>query len=275
MTTENDFYTKNKDIDFYNFFEVKAEKLITAVYMVTNFLSDKEPMKWKLREACLSMLSEVSVLKDTNAQERSDILAHLLSTVSEVISILSIAHLSGFISEMNYSVLKREFVFIKKQIELRKEIKSSVGKLAFSENFFDIPDRYALPVASSDQPISVMPKAREDRGQNNLPTNYSHAKEQKKDRRKMSYRDQKDNNLPVCPREENNCHSERVNTIKNKRRDTILQILKDKKELTIKDISLKITDCSEKTIQRELVSMLHFGILKKRGERRWSKYSLA
>jgi len=223
----------------------------------------------------LSMLSEVSVLKDKNTQERSAILARLLSTVSEVISLLEIARLSGFISEMNYSVLKREYVFIKRQIELRKEIKSSVGKLTFADNFFDIPDARTLPVASSNRSTSVAVREREDHSQNNLTANYAHQNIQKEDHHKMSYKNQKDNNSPVCPREENNCHSERVNIIKNKRRDTILQILKDKRELTIKDISLKITDCSEKTIQRELVSMLHLGILKKTGERRWSKYSLA
>ena len=43
----------------------------------------------------------------------------------------------------------------------------------------------------------------------------------------------------------------------------------------IKDVSPLIKGCSEKTIQRELLSMVKSGILKKEGEKRWSKYSLA
>ncbi len=35
-----------------------------------------------------------------------------------------------------------------------------------------------------------------------------------------------------------------------------------------------IDDCGEKTIQRELVSMMKEGSIKKEGERRWSQYSL-
>jgi hypothetical protein len=43
----------------------------------------------------------------------------------------------------------------------------------------------------------------------------------------------------------------------------------------IKDVSPLIEGCSEKTIQRELMSMVHNGTLKKIGEKRWSRYSLA
>jgi len=50
--------------------------------------------------------------------------------------------------------------------------------------------------------------------------------------------------------------------------------LKNQSNLTIKDFSKVITDCSEKTIQRELLDMVEKGIIKKEGERRWSKYSL-
>jgi hypothetical protein len=43
---------------------------------------------------------------------------------------------------------------------------------------------------------------------------------------------------------------------------------------TIKDISGKLPDLSEKTIQREITFMINQGYLIKQGERRWSRYSL-
>jgi hypothetical protein len=36
-----------------------------------------------------------------------------------------------------------------------------------------------------------------------------------------------------------------------------------------------IVSCGEKTLQRELVSMVKDGVLKKLGEKRWSRYMLA
>ena len=58
------------------------------------------------------------------------------------------------------------------------------------------------------------------------------------------------------------------------RRTRISTILEAKGEATIKDISEIITDCSEKTIQRELNAMIEDSIVKRHGERRWSRYSL-
>lgn len=58
------------------------------------------------------------------------------------------------------------------------------------------------------------------------------------------------------------------------RRDRIRTILEAKGEATIKDISEIITDCSEKTIQRELNAMIEDNVVKRQGERRWSKYSV-
>jgi hypothetical protein len=58
------------------------------------------------------------------------------------------------------------------------------------------------------------------------------------------------------------------------RRERIKTILEAKKEATIKDISEIITDVSEKTIQRELNAMIEENLVKRQGERRWSKYSM-
>ncbi len=59
------------------------------------------------------------------------------------------------------------------------------------------------------------------------------------------------------------------------RRETITQFLKDNPNASIKDIALVVTDCSEKTIQRELISMIKDNLVLREGERRWSKYSLS
>lgn len=58
------------------------------------------------------------------------------------------------------------------------------------------------------------------------------------------------------------------------RQNIIINLLKKKKELTIHDIAETISDCSDKTIQRELISLIKTGLVKKIGQRRWSKYSL-
>lgn len=61
---------------------------------------------------------------------------------------------------------------------------------------------------------------------------------------------------------------------KNNRQEAILTLLKSKSNLTVKDVAQVVTDCSEKTIQRELISLVEKGLIKREGERRWSRYSL-
>jgi DeoR/GlpR family transcriptional regulator of sugar metabolism len=59
------------------------------------------------------------------------------------------------------------------------------------------------------------------------------------------------------------------------RAERIKTVLEAKPHATIKDISEIITDVSEKTIQRELNSLIEKGQVQREGERRWSRYSVS
>lgn len=59
------------------------------------------------------------------------------------------------------------------------------------------------------------------------------------------------------------------------RSERIKTVLEAKPQATIKDIAEVITDVSEKTIQRELNSLIDSGKVVREGERRWSKYSVS
>ena len=61
---------------------------------------------------------------------------------------------------------------------------------------------------------------------------------------------------------------------KDSRKSSIIELLKKQPNLTIKDIVKVIPDCSTKTVQRELSDLVHSGMIKKEGDRRWSRYSL-
>lgn len=58
------------------------------------------------------------------------------------------------------------------------------------------------------------------------------------------------------------------------RTDAIVSILKTKGPSSIKDISMLVREVSEKTIQRELQTLVSQGRVKKEGERRWTTYTL-
>ena len=58
------------------------------------------------------------------------------------------------------------------------------------------------------------------------------------------------------------------------RKEIIIDILKEKGQVSIKDISDVVKDVSEKSIQRDLQSLIEKGQVIRHGERRWSTYTL-
>ncbi len=58
------------------------------------------------------------------------------------------------------------------------------------------------------------------------------------------------------------------------RAERIKTVLEAKPQATVKDVAEIITDVSEKTIQRELNSLIEKGQVVREGERRWSRYSV-
>jgi hypothetical protein len=78
---------------------LKSEKLSAALHLVTGFLNDKEPLKWELRERSLALMAEV---KESNWDKAQASIGHILS-------LLEVVLVNQYVSEMNFSVLKKEY----------------------------------------------------------------------------------------------------------------------------------------------------------------------
>lgn len=70
-------------------------------------------------------------------------------------------------------------------------------------------------------------------------------------------------------------YRDRLKHVQKDRRATILSLLQHQERISVRDVASVIKDCSEKTLQRELLGLVAQGVLIKEGERRWSMYRLA
>lgn len=59
------------------------------------------------------------------------------------------------------------------------------------------------------------------------------------------------------------------------RQSLITKYIRGRDWTAIKDIAKAVPDCGVKTVQRELSELVEQGVLKKKGDRRWSRYMLA
>ena len=72
----------------------KLGKLSSAVYLITGFFNDSEPMKWRLRTLAMDLSSES--LRDKYGLAR------------EIISLFAIAKTAGLVSETNANIIIEE-----------------------------------------------------------------------------------------------------------------------------------------------------------------------
>lgn len=198
----------------------KTEKIVAALYIVSNLIKDKEPIKWKLREKSMTFMSSALTLNDDQSFDKDFAIRAIFSDALEILSTLSLAHMGGLLSTMNYEILRSEIekvtTLLKDNLIQERESKGYVLSESFFKEDIVLNKKSATPLKDIS---SAVPK-------------------------------------------------------KNTRQEVIIDLLKTKSNLTIKDVAQVVTDCSEKTIQRELLSLVEKGIVIREGERRWSKYSL-
>jgi hypothetical protein len=256
----------------------KTNKLITALYMVTDIIDKGEPLRNKLRTLGAGIIS------DTYSAP-----LNICSKISEIMSFLDIASAVNIISEMNCNILRKEFSELDQSILSAQAGKESIGNIKtlnrqinlsefFTKEYQSLTER---PVSSGQAGIghrrstrigvqkgSTLMKALSDK--THFMSNRNNVVNSKK-------------NNPA-PYEAEGFHSG-FDILKKQRRDDIINIIKTVGESsTIKDIKDKVqanpeqahflVSCGEKTLQREMVSMVKDGVLNKTGKKRWSRYFL-
>lgn len=238
----------------------KTNKLITALYMVTDVIEKDEPLRNKLRTLGTGIISDMNSVP-TNACVK----------ISEIISFLDIALTMNIMSEMNFNILRKEFS------QLDKAIKESFGdvennkKINLSEFLGEDENKGHYENSSAHFSISK----RSNIGQ------YSSTSigVQKGSTLLKALSGISSSSKSVSDNKINTPKTENFDQLKKQRRNEISSLIKKSSSgVTITDIKNdaygSLVSCSEKTLQRELISMVKDGVLNKTGEKRWSKYFL-
>jgi len=229
----------------------KTEKLIQALYLVTNFISADEPLRIRLRELSMDLLSSILSFSSRSLSRKESVSESPQAMIFEITALLGIALSAGYISEMNYNVLKREYNMLSAFLEERADTVFLRGT-SIHKHFFEVDvekkpqeERYfkLAEEAPQGKDIKDIVKRTKGRVQGATPRG----------------------KIGIGP----------ISKRRDERRAAILSLLKRQKKITVKDVSSVVENCSEKTLQRELLALVEEGILRKEGERRWSTYSLS
>ena len=214
----------------------RAERIVAALHLVTNHVSEREPARTLVRESGLDLLEHIFLLGDEMRNPESAASKGTHECMRKLVSGVRILSVSGHISPQNADAL----------IEALDEL----------GNFILVSQRTALSESASFEKEDFL-----DEGFETPP------------RRISDTRIAKETTRPIKDKREHREMSDRNAETTGQRGERILGVLKSQGQLGIKDIVSSLPEYSEKMIQRELKALGESGSVSKSGSKRWSVYS--
>ncbi len=277
----------------------KSEKLVTALYLVTDLMSDSEHIKHGLRKNSVALLSSMNSLAQLDVKDRVIELKLSLKAVTEIISLLHVATTTGIVSHMNGNLLIEGFRSLQLVLEKKQPIFTKEMLQVENEESLDHDTTFASAVTSTSyDALTPLSLARLHESKEELRRNQESLRQAQLLRRMESKGQLKEviikDNQPQEEIIKDNLlskasthdvlmeHAVRPVTSlassfqmkKMSRREQILSLFVRGVDVSIKDIAARIKGCSEKTIQRELNTLVYDNIIERIGEKRWSRYVL-
>lgn len=288
----------------------KSEKLVTALYLVTDLMVDSEPIKHGLRKNAVALLSSMNSLAQLDVKDRVLELKISLRSVTEITSMLHVAVTTGIVSKMNGELLMNGFRSLQLVLEKKQPIFTKEMLHVEHEEELEKDSNFTSAVNSTSYdaltPLSIarlhdntqeLRRTQESLRQAQLLSKFTRMDNKGQNKETVEVKDKvndvgiKDSTtdeIKDINRNTSSTHqvlmehaSRPVNALassfqmkKMTRRDQILGLFVRGVDVSIKDIAARIKGCSEKTIQRELNALLYDNVIERIGEKRWSRYVL-
>ena len=262
-----------KDDQYLLFVFKKAERIVAALYIITGLFPDLEPMKWALRESGTELLKQTLSFKERALVQSREFLSDTAAELAHLISLLDVAYVADLLSTMNFSILTKELEALQVSIEGKGKIQSGTylpdGFFGISKDLFP-ENRGSFSLTPSVLPDEAVLRSLSDLER--LRRNQKDIYKGHEEVRESAPLTSKEMQRPMAKPRQDAVQAPAIDEVKMERRQRVLDVLRLKGSGMIRDFSAVITDCSEKTIQRLLIEMVHGGVLKREGDRRWSRY---
>jgi hypothetical protein len=248
----------------------KVQKITEALYRVTEFFPDKEPLKWRLRSDAIEIFDFLFSSEDK--KEIFDI-ENVLNLIRRIDRALQLASSFGaYMLSVNFEILRREYLSLadslQNQFEAEKQESytlESIKNILPASSFRQSPDNGFDSNGHSLTGELIDNGHNGHNGQDEKPAIKPIT--QKKEIKSSLKNTNPDNGQNPQPDEEQPI-------LLKERKRKILNLIKENDWISTREIAASLKEFGEKSIQRDLLEMVGAGILKKTGDKRWRKYSL-
>lgn len=211
----------------------RAERLATAAHLVTNSVPPYEPVHRSIRAKSLAVLAQILFLRDGFRASGPERVNEIIAELLELATLFEVANAAGYLSRMNVEILGKACASLAHYLRANEDESEAEGLMLEDRYFQPLPPRNVPARRIGEKDISIGHRAVRDSVTRS---------------------------------------SKRGAVSKSVRHDAVLKVVREKKRVSVKDVIQAVPGYSEKTIQRELVALVHAGLVKKEGERRWSTY---
>lgn len=142
----------NKRTQVNDYITDRTKKLTEALYRVTDLYPDQEPLKWALRENAVYLYNNLMSITDMSDRKLRYNFKEVLSSISQIINKLDLASLGGFISDINFEIIKKEYGSLKDFLENQQQFIFSQEELLIKP---ELPIRHSV---SNERTLSVQYK---------------------------------------------------------------------------------------------------------------------
>ncbi len=241
-----------------------CKKITEALYRITDLFPEKEPLKWSLREDGMKIFRLfISLNNQKFVKEKINLVLEAEIKIGQIIDLLEMASSNSFITGINFTVLKREYLRLKSAI-------------AEHQSFYSEKEE---PVNIKSLPVFNFLTDNSDLKTDNVNLNEMSIKDSNgHSENLMDIKNSKEyNDLPFkMSISEKGLHSTIKTKMDAKRSVQILDIIRstEKGFIGVNEIYGHFKKISKKTIRRDLITLVQEGILKIDGEKRWRRYIL-
>lgn len=227
--------------DIYNYITDRTQKITSALYRVTDLLSDKEPLKWTLRDKAIGLHDNLVSIKNT--KDKDYLLDDSLKKILQIIKSLELVAFGVCVSNLNFEILKREYSLLRDFIEGKKTDMANDPKILLEIPVFNNKKKQETSIPHSQKEITGNNNQSSIIEANKTSLFYESAKQQEID--------------------------------PQSRKGRVIEMLKGGQAKSVNEIAVNFSgEVSEKSIQRDLLDLVRMGKISAMGDKRWRKYEM-